>query len=80
MVRVLTSGLSPRVVRKLRDGGHEVVVVDAGVSAEQLAAAAVQEDVVAIALWNGDSDIEAGAVPAALTAYEAGDIVVLGVD
>jgi methylmalonyl-CoA mutase cobalamin-binding subunit len=77
MVRLLVAGLSPREVRDLRDGGHEVVVAGAGVSADQLAAAAVQEDVVAVAVSGGASESDPGDLAEALARYDAGDIVVL---
>jgi methylmalonyl-CoA mutase cobalamin-binding subunit len=76
MVRVLVGGLAPGAVRELRDGGHEVVLVETGVSAERLAASAIQEDVVAIAVLETDSDLDPGDVAAALAAYDADDIVV----
>jgi len=95
MVRVLvggpTSGNADRAaalptaavdaaVRRLRDAGHEVVLATPGVSAVHLAAAAIQEDVVAIGLVSVADDDETGAVPDALAAYDAGDIVVFSVD
>ena len=82
MVRLLVGGLPGRTVRLLRDAGHEVVLVDPGVSADQLAATAVQEDVVAIALALADSETDRswGEVPDALSAHGAGDIVVFAVD
>ena len=80
MVRLLVGGLPGRTVRLLRDAGHEVVLVDPGVSADQLAATAVQEDVVAIALAESDTNRPLGDVPDALSAYDAGDIVVFAVD
>jgi methylmalonyl-CoA mutase cobalamin-binding subunit len=46
----------------LRDAGHEVVVLATGVSAEQLAAVAVQEDVAVVAV--DDAELGAAAVPA----------------
>jgi hypothetical protein len=60
MPRLLLSGDLPQESRRLRDGGHEVVVLGDGVSAEQVAAVAVQEDVVAV----GVSDPELGRVVA----------------
>src|SRR3712207_2966134 len=66
-------GLAPLVdaaVRELRDAGHEVVLATPGVSSAQLAAAAVQEDVVAVGL--SASDDMASALPYALAAYDAG--------
>jgi methylmalonyl-CoA mutase cobalamin-binding subunit len=80
MVRVLLSGPAERASRELRDTGHEVVLAGPGLSADQLAAAAIQEDVVAVALVCGAANIEAAAVPAALAAFGAPDIVVLAVD
>ena len=95
MVRVLLSGVhagitgeseretpeqTAKFARRLRDGGHEVVVVGSGVSAADLAATAVQEDVVAIALAE---PVDAGVamdLPDALTAYGAGDVVVFAVE
>jgi methylmalonyl-CoA mutase cobalamin-binding subunit len=50
------------------------------VSAVHLAAAAIQEDVVAIGLVSAADDDEVGALPDALTAYDAGDIVVFSLD
>jgi methylmalonyl-CoA mutase cobalamin-binding subunit len=55
--------------RRLRDSGHEVVVLETGVSSEQLAAVAVQEDVALVAV--ADADLGAGA------AHELGDDVVV---
>ncbi len=46
----------------LRDAGHEVVLLGPGVSAEQLAAVVVQEDVDLVAV--GDADLGAGAAQA----------------
>ena len=46
----------------LRDSGHEVVLLERGVSADQLAAVAVQEDVDLVAV--ADADLGAGAVDA----------------
>ena len=48
--------------RVLRDSGHEVVLLERGVSADQLAAVAVQEDVDLVAV--ADADLGAGAVDA----------------
>jgi methylmalonyl-CoA mutase cobalamin-binding subunit len=44
----------------LRNSGHEVVLLDAGATADQLAAVAVQEDVDLVAVT--DADLGAGAV------------------
>ncbi len=55
--------------RLLRDSGHEVVLLESGVSSEQLAAVAVQEDVAVVAV--ADADLGAGA------AHELGDDVVV---
>jgi hypothetical protein len=46
--------------RELRDSGHEVVLLGPDVSAAQLAAVAVQEDVDLVAV--ADADLGAGAV------------------
>jgi methylmalonyl-CoA mutase cobalamin-binding subunit len=46
----------------LRDSGHEIVLLEPGVSAEQLAAIAVQEDVDLVAV--ADADLGAEAVDA----------------
>lgn len=80
MVRVLLAGLPGRSARDLRDAGHEIVLVDPGVSAAGLAAIAVQEDVAAIALGSGSVDLVGGELPAALVAHEGDGIVVLAVD
>lgn len=61
-VRVLCCAAVETAARELRDAGHEVVVLDVAVSAEQLAAVAVQEDVTAVAV----SDLELGAAAAGL--------------
>jgi methylmalonyl-CoA mutase cobalamin-binding subunit len=76
MVRVLLSGPAERAARVLRDTGHEVVLAGPGVSAAELAAAAIQEDVTAVALVDADPSVDPAAVPDALAAYGAGDIVV----
>lgn len=68
------------VARALRDAGHEVVLAAPGVSADALAAAAVQEDVVAIALVSAATEGSAGELPDALAAYGGGDIVVFALD
>ena len=80
MVRLVVSGLPGRSVRALRDSGHEVVLVDPGVSAEQLAATAVQEDVVAIAVADSGADLVDRGLPEALSAHGADEIVVFIVD
>jgi hypothetical protein len=46
----------------LRDAGHEIVLLEPGVSPDQLAAIAVQEDVDLVAV--ADADLGAGAVHA----------------
>ena len=61
-VRLLYGGDIQTGARLLRDAGHEVVVLEAGVSAAQLAAIAVQEDVAVVAV--DDSDLGAAAVSA----------------
>jgi hypothetical protein len=48
--------------RVLRDSGHEVVLLDPGASAAQLAAVAIQEDVDLVAV--ADADLGADAVAA----------------
>lgn len=60
-VRLLYCGDVQTAARRLRDAGHEVVVLQAGASAEQLAAVAVQEDVAVVAV--DDPDLGAAAVP-----------------
>jgi hypothetical protein len=63
VVRLLYCGDSRTgVPRTLRDSGHEVVLLDPGASAEQVAAVAVQEDVDLVAV--ADADLGAGAVDA----------------
>jgi hypothetical protein len=59
-VRLLCCGDGFAAARRLRDTGHEVVLLDAGVSAEQLATVAVQEDVEVVAV----TDAEVGAAAA----------------
>ena len=61
-VRLLYCGDLRTGPRLLRDSGHEVVVLASGVSADQLAAIAVQEDVAVVAV--DDADLGADAVPA----------------
>ena len=79
MVRLVVSGLPGRTVHLLRDAGHEVVLVDPGVSAEQLAVIAVQEDVVAVALADTGA-LTWGDVPDALAAQGADEVVVFAAD
>ena len=55
--RLLYWGDLEAVPRLLRDAGHEIVVLEAGVSVDQLAAVAVQEDVGMVAV----TDVDAGA-------------------
>jgi hypothetical protein len=72
VARLLYCGEVQTGPRRLRDGGHEVVVLAPGASAAQLAAVAVQEDVELVAV----ADIELGAeVAAALGA----DVVVFSI-
>jgi methylmalonyl-CoA mutase cobalamin-binding subunit len=59
-VRLLFCGDVQTGARPLRDAGHEVVVLEPGVSAAQLAAIAVQEDVAVIAV--ADPELGAAAV------------------
>jgi hypothetical protein len=61
-VRLLYWGDVLTSARLLRDAGHEVVVLEAGVSAAQLAAIAAQEDVAVVAV--DDPDLGAAAVSA----------------
>jgi hypothetical protein len=61
-VRLLYCGDVETGPRLLRDAGHEVVVLEPGVSARQLAAIAIQEDVDLVAV--ADADLGAGAVHA----------------
>ena len=57
--RLLYWGDLEAVPRLLRDAGHEIVVLEAGVSVDQLAAVAVQEDVDLVAV--ADTDLGANA-------------------
>jgi nucleoside-diphosphate-sugar epimerase len=59
-VRLLYAGDVLTGLGPLRQRGHEVVVVDAGVSAAQLASIAAQEDVDLVAV--ADADLGAAAV------------------
>jgi len=59
-VRLLYCGDVQAGSRRLRDCGHEVVVLAAGASAAQLAAIAIQEDVAIVAV--DDADLGAAAV------------------
>ena len=59
-VRLLYCGDVQTGARLLRDAGHEVVVLQAGVSQAQLAAIAVQEDVAVLAV--DDPELGAAAV------------------
>jgi methylmalonyl-CoA mutase cobalamin-binding subunit len=87
VARVLVVDLTPGgnhartgvIARRLRDGGHEVVLAGPGVTADEVAAAAVQEDAVAIAVPLGDSS-GAASVADRLAAYAADDIVVFAAD
>jgi nucleoside-diphosphate-sugar epimerase len=58
--RLLYVGEALTGPRRLRDAGHEVVVLDPGVSADALVAIAVQEDVDLVAVT--DADLGAAAV------------------
>ncbi len=53
-IRLLYCGDVQTGSRVLRDSGHEVVLLDPRVSAEQLAAVAVQEDVDLVAVEDAD--------------------------
>jgi hypothetical protein len=59
-VRLLCCGDVQTAPRRFRDAGLEVVVLEPGVSPEQLAAVAVQEDVGLVAV----ADAELGALAA----------------
>lgn len=74
-VRLLYCGDLDAGTRRLRDVGHEVIVLDPGVSPEVLVAVAVQEDVGLVAVT--DAELGAAAV-VALTALDPGaeDVVV----
>jgi hypothetical protein len=61
-IRLLYCGDVHTGRRLLRDSGHEVVLLDPGVSADQLTAVAVQEDVELVAV--ADVDVGAEAVDA----------------
>lgn len=56
------------------------MLVDPGVSATDLAAIAVQEDVTAVALDGDSVDLVGGDLPDALAAHDGDDIVVLAVE
>jgi hypothetical protein len=58
--RLLYCGDVQTGARRLRDEGHEVIVLADGVSAEQVAAVAVQEDVDVVAV--DDAEVGAAAV------------------
>jgi hypothetical protein len=60
--RLLYCGDIGTAARTLRDAGLEVVLLEPGVSADQLAAIAVQEDVDLVAV--ADADLGAGTVQA----------------
>jgi hypothetical protein len=63
-IRLLYCGDVPTGQRTLRDSGHEVVLLDPGASAAQLAAVAVQEDVDLVAVTDADLGADAvGALP-----------------
>ena len=59
-VRLLYCGDVQTALRRFRDAGLEVVVLEPGVSPEQLAAVAVQEDVGLVAV--ADAELGASAV------------------
>jgi len=61
-VRLLFVGDVRTGPRLLRDAGHEIVVLDSGVSAAELAAIAVQEDIDVVAV--ADADLGAAAMGA----------------
>jgi len=61
-VRLLFVGDVRTGPRLLRDSGHEIVVLDSGVSAAELAAIAVQEDIDVVAV--ADADLGAAAMGA----------------
>jgi hypothetical protein len=65
-VRLLYCGDVQTGPRRLRDAGHEVVVLAADVPGEQLAAIAVQEDVAVVAV----EDLDVGAEVAGLLGPE----------
>ena len=73
VVRLLYCGDVQTAARALRDAGHEIVLLAAGVSPAELAAVAVQEDVAVVAVE--DADLGAGAV--ALLEAEPGDEIVV---
>jgi hypothetical protein len=63
-IRLLYCGDVPTGRRALRDSGHEVVLLDPGASAAQLAAVAVQEDVALVAVADAELGAEAvGVLP-----------------
>jgi hypothetical protein len=69
-VRLLYCGDLESGPRRLRDAGHEIVVVDPGVSPGALAAIAVQEDVDLIAVADPDLGAEAlGSLDAAVVVF-----------
>jgi hypothetical protein len=54
MSRLLICGDVATEARRLRDSGHEVIVLGDGVSPDQVAAVAVQEDVDLVAVTDAD--------------------------
>jgi methylmalonyl-CoA mutase cobalamin-binding subunit len=54
MSRLLICGDMTAEARRLRDSGHEVIVLGDGVSPDQVAAVAVQEDVDLVAVTDAD--------------------------
>jgi hypothetical protein len=67
--RLLFCGDVGRWPRRLRDQGHEVVLLEPGVAPEQLAAVAVQEDIDVVAVTDPD-------LGAAVVGSVGGDVVV----
>jgi methylmalonyl-CoA mutase cobalamin-binding subunit len=59
--RLLICGDALAEARRLRDAGHEVVLLGDGVSPEQVAAIAVQEDVGLVAVADPDVGAEVAA-------------------
>lgn len=72
-VRLLYCGDVQTAARALRDAGHEIVLLPAGVSPAELAAVAVQEDVAVVAV----DDPELGAATVPLLGDEPDDAIVV---
>ena len=68
MPRLLICGDTVAEARRLRDSGHEVVLLGDGVSPDQVAAVVVQEDVALVAVTDPDLGAE--------VAESLGDVVV----